>query len=414
MSHAVSDAVEGAPARMRDDKGLLRKVVAATVAVQVAIVMASLTVPVLASLIAVAAGIPPYLVGFYSALIYACAVVTSLATPRLLRRWGGIRLHQGMLVMTAAALLALIPAGAATLALSAVVLGLAYGPMNPASTVLLVRYTPPHLRARVFSLKQTAVPVGGALAGFATPLAAAAFGWRGAVLILASACAILAVLIQPWRRELDHDELTASRRVDSRLWLPVTMLLSDGGLRVAALAFFAFGAVQFSFTAVFPTVLVQAGWRLRDAGMAMSTALVVGFIFRVLWGSVADRIGPRPILGVMGTMMSAAAIIAAFIGPTWPATAITLLAVLYGLSAFCWAGIGIAEAVRQVSPAMIPEVSAGMIGVTFFGALCGPALFSTTTAVTGSFRLAFLLLGVMSAVPSVLLLYLSRRATQTD
>jgi len=400
-----------APTRMRDDRGLLRKVVAATVAVQVAIVMASLTVPVLASLIAAAARIPPYLVGYYSALIYACAVVTAMATPRLLRRWGGIRLHQAMLVMTAAALLALVPAAPAALALSAVVLGLAYGPMNPASTVLLARYTPPHLRARVFSLKQTAVPVGGALAGLATPLAAAALGWRGAVSILAAACAILAVLIQPWRRELDHDELTASRRVDSGLWLPVTMLLSDSGLRAAALAFFAFGAVQFSFTAVFPTVLVQVGWRLRDAGMAMSTALVVGFIFRVLWGSVADRVGPRPILGVMGIMMSVAAFAVAFVGPAWPAAAIALLAVLFGLSAFCWAGIGIAEAVRQVSPAMIPEVSAGMIGVTFFGALCGPALFSTTTAVTGSFRPAFLLLGAMSAVPGVMLLYLSRRTT---
>jgi len=55
-----------------------------------------------------------------------------------------------------------------------------------------------------------------------------------------------------------------------------------------------------------------------------------------------------------------------------------------------------------------------MIGVTFFGALCGPALFSTTTAVTGSFRPAFLLLGVMSAVPSILLLYLSLHGSQTD
>jgi hypothetical protein len=74
---------------------LLRKVIAATVAVQIVIVMASLTVPVLASLIAPAAGIPPYLVGYYSALIYACAAATSFVTPHLLRRWGGVRIHQG-------------------------------------------------------------------------------------------------------------------------------------------------------------------------------------------------------------------------------------------------------------------------------------------------------------------------------
>jgi MFS family permease len=98
------------------------------------------------------------------------------------------------------ALLALLPAVLTTFALSAVVLGLAYGPMNPASTVMIARYTPPRLRARVFSLKQTAVPAGGALAGFVTPLVAAAVGWRGAALSIASVCLVLAALIQPWRK----------------------------------------------------------------------------------------------------------------------------------------------------------------------------------------------------------------------
>ena len=95
------------------ERAKLNKVVGATVAVQVAIVMASLTVPVLASMIAPEVGVPPYLVGYYSALIYGFAAMSSLATPRLFRRWGGIRLHQGMLVMVAAALVALLPAPAA-------------------------------------------------------------------------------------------------------------------------------------------------------------------------------------------------------------------------------------------------------------------------------------------------------------
>lgn len=65
----------------------LGKVLAATVAVQAAIVMASLTVPVLASVLALAAGIAPYLVGYYSALAFGCAAASSLATPGLVRRW---------------------------------------------------------------------------------------------------------------------------------------------------------------------------------------------------------------------------------------------------------------------------------------------------------------------------------------
>ena len=141
------DATE--PIDRSRQKTLLNRVVAATVAVQVAIVMASLTVPVLASAIAPAVGVPSIWVGYYSALIYGFAALSSFATPRLFRRWGGIRLHQGMVVMVAVALLVLLPAFPAAFAASGIILGLAYGPMNPASTVLLARYTPSHLLATV-------------------------------------------------------------------------------------------------------------------------------------------------------------------------------------------------------------------------------------------------------------------------
>jgi cyanate permease len=276
------------------------------------------------------------------------------------------------------------------------------------STVMIARYTPSRLRARVFSLKQTAVPAGGALAGFVTPVAAATVGWRGAALSIAFICFSLVALIQPWRNELDHDILPDVHRID--IWLPIRMLLVSGGLRVVGLASFSFGAVQFSFIAMFPTVLVQAGWGLADAGRAMSVALIVGVVCRVIWGTVADRVGPRLILGVMGVMMSLAAFAAALIGPAWPGSAVILLAALFGLSAFCWSAIGIAEALHQADPAMISEASGGIIGVTFLGALAGPALFSTATALTGSFCPAFLLLSALSVVPSALLLRPSPRA----
>ena len=58
-------------------KTLLNRVVPSTVAVQVAIVMSSLTVPVLASTIAPAVGVPAYWVGYYSALIYGGATLSS-------------------------------------------------------------------------------------------------------------------------------------------------------------------------------------------------------------------------------------------------------------------------------------------------------------------------------------------------
>lgn len=391
------------------DRPSLTRVMISTVAVQVAIVMASLSVPVLASLIGPAAGVPAYLVGYYSALIYGFAAATSFATPLLLQRWGGIRIHQGMLVLTAAAMALLVSAVPAAFLASAVILGCAYGPMNPASTVMLARYTPAHLRARIFSLKQTAVPAGGALAGFAAPVMAAILGWRGTMLMISAICLALAAVVQRWRGRLDGDRAPDTGWSGIGLWQPMRAMLARPALRAIGIASFSFGAVQFTFSTVFPTVLVEIGWPLREAGAVLSCALIVGVVFRIVWGGVADRLGPRPILGVMGTMMSAAILAAAFIGPTWSGITVFALSALFGLSAYCWAGIGIAAAVHQVEAETIPAASAAMIAMTFSGALAGPALFSTARALTGSFRPAFLLLGVLSGIPGLLLLFRLQR-----
>jgi hypothetical protein len=47
------------------------------------------------------------------------------------------------------------------------------------------------------------------------------------------------------------------------------------------------------------------------------------------------------------------------------------LSALFGLSAYCWSGIGLAETVRQVAVELM--ASAAMIGMSFLGALAGPA-----------------------------------------
>jgi MFS family permease len=385
-------------------KTLLNRVVMSTFTVQVAIVMSSLTVPVLASAIAPAVGVPAYWVGYYSALIYGFAALSSFVTPRLFRRWGGIRLHQGMLVMVAAAAFALLPAAPAAFAASGIVLGMAYGPMNPASTVLLARYTPPPLRSRVFSFKQTAVPIGGALAGLVTPPAAAVLGWRGAIAALGILCLVLSALIQPWRKAIDEDGPSYDRDLSAKFWLPVRLIIENPGIRSVTVAAFAFGSLQFSFVAVFPTVLAHVGWSTAAAGRAMSAALVVGVVLRVPWGALADKIGSRPILAAMGVMMTLASVAACFLNPAWSGLDVTLLAALFGVSAFCWSGIGIAEAVRHVAPALVPEASAGIIGITFFGALAGPTLFSTVAALAGTVVPAFAILGGLAALGTVLLL----------
>ena len=127
-------------------------------------------------------------------------------------------------------------------------------------------------------------------------------------------------------------------------------------------------------------------------------------MLRVPWGMLADKIGSRPILASMGAAMSLASVAACFLRAAWSGPDVTLLAALFGVSAFCWSGISIAEAVRHVPPELVPEASAGIIGVTFFGALAGPTLFSTVAALAGTVAPAFAILGALAAAGTVLLL----------
>jgi MFS family permease len=318
-----------------------------------------------------------------------------------------------MLLLAAVAMLALLPAAPAGFLVSALMLGAAYGPMNPASAAMLARHTPVAARARVFSLKQTAVPIGGALAGALTPLLAQSLGWRGAVGVLAGACAGLALLIQPWRGVLDRedDNVTAER---SSFWTPLRLVAQQAGLRPIAFASFAFGALQFSFGAMFPTVLARAGWRITDAGLVLATALVISTICRVIWGSVADRLGFRRMLAGMGALMSLGAWLAAAVSASWSSAAIVALAALFGISAYCWAGIGIAETVRHAPTGLVSEATAATITLTFLGALVGPSLFSSIVSATGSFGLAFMVLGGLTTVATGWLIVAELHATGID
>ena len=185
---------------------MLAKAITATLGVQAIIVMSSLVVPLMAAGVAPSLGLEPHLVGYYASLIYLVAAFASLATPQWVRRYGAIRVHQIMLLVAAAGLAVLSIETLAGFIVSALLIGLAYGPANPASSSLLARYTSSGTRVRVFALKQTAVPLGGAVAGFIVPSLMARIGWLGAALAVAALCLLGAVLIGGWRGALDNQD----------------------------------------------------------------------------------------------------------------------------------------------------------------------------------------------------------------
>jgi MFS family permease len=381
------------------DSGLLRKAIAVTLGAQALVVLASLVLPVAASVVLPALGLPPHVVGWYASLIFLGSAVATLATPPTVARHGAARVHQGMLVLAAAGLLALAAGGWAMLAVSAVLIGLAYGPANPASSPLLQRLAPPERRARVFSLKQVAVPLGGAAAGVVVPGLAVWLGWRGTALWLALVLLMAAAVTQRWRRDLDVDVGGGGPRTP--LLAPFEVLRGGGPAARIAAAALCFAAVQFTFSSFLPTVLVQAGWSVPLAGATLTVALAVSVFARIALGWVADRLGATRVLLGLGLAMACACLAGATIGPAMPVPAGFLVAAMFGFAAFGWNGVMLAEAARVAPPGRVAAATAGTMMMVYAGATLGPALFGTAFAALGGPAAGFLLLAGFGLAPAL-------------
>jgi MFS family permease len=374
----------------------------ATLAIQALVAMAVLTPPVFAALAAPEIGVGANAIGLYTSLVYAAACFSSAASGGPLRRWGAIRLSQACLALCALGLGLAATASLAAVLLGAVLLGLGYGPVTPASSHLLIRQTPPERRALVFSIKQTGVPVGGALAGILVPALVVALGWKGAALATAALTFAVAVAVQPVRRALDGDA-DPKARGERGVLTAIRLVLAEPTLRRLALASLAFSAMQLCFSAFVVTFLTErVGLTLVTAGAVMAAAQVAAIGGRILWGWVADRfMATRQLLGVLGLVMAASAAALSLVTPGWPVAAIAAVTVVLGASGLGWNGIYLAEVATLAPPGKAGMVTGGALSLTFLGIVIGPALFSAVVGASGSYRLAFLAASCCAVVAAV-------------
>ncbi|MFC7539086.1 MFS transporter [Siccirubricoccus deserti] len=154
----------------------------ATTAAQALATLTVFVLPVLAPLAARDLGAAPHWVGWQVACIYLAASATSFLSAGALRRLGPARCTQIALAAAAAACGMMVGLGLAGAVLGSFLIGLGYGLTNPAASQVLARLAPTARRNMVFAVKQTGVPIGGALAGLVLPSLALGLGWRGAVI----------------------------------------------------------------------------------------------------------------------------------------------------------------------------------------------------------------------------------------
>jgi MFS family permease len=384
---------------------------AATLTIQIYVSFAAATAAVLAPEIAREFGVQTRWIGAFVGLVYLGAMFASLACGGSIERHGSIRVSQACVVLCVIGVFAMAATPAHTpflLALAAVVIGIGYGPITPASSQLLQRTAPPGRMAPTFSIKQTGVPAGAALGGALLPVLALSIGWRATLMISAVAGLAVLAMAQPIRAELDADRQPRRGFTFAGIFAPLALLRRSRALRELALVSLAYSATQVCLTSFLVVYLTETlHWTLVSAGFALTAATLGGVIGRIGWGYVADRfLEPRQVLTLIGCFAGACGIGMALATPGWSTAAIVSLALVFGATAIGWNGVQLSEVARLAPPGTAGKVTGATGFVTFFGVVIGPPSFALLSTITGSYRIAFGTFAVLSIAAA---LALSRR-----
>ncbi len=384
---------------------------AITTAIQIAVALAALALPSIAPVVARDLAVPTSMVGSYLSALYLGASVAALVGGGLVLRAGAIRLSQWGLVLCAVALVLALAASLPLVALAAVLLGLGYGPITPASSHVLARTASPRNMALTLSIKQTGVPAGMALAGIIVPPLAVAFGWRVALAIVAALCAAVALAAQPLRSDLDADRDRRARVSFAQLLAGLRLVATTPRLRTVAAVSFVYSGMQMCTTGFIVAYLAdELGVSLVAAGLALTTASVCGVAARIAWGALADRwLTPHLTLALLGALMAAFSGAVALFTSAWPFAAMLVVLAALGATAIGWNGVYLAEVARVAPAGQAGLATGGCLFFTFVGVVVCPALFGWAQRASGSYAASFGAATVVCAAVA-LWLFAGRRA----
>ena len=358
-----------------------------------------------------AAGVRPDRIGDLAAIGAFGTMLFLAGGGPLLACFGAVRLLQLGTLLAACALGLALTGWWPAMLIASLLVGIGYGPSPPAGSDILHRYAPVGQRSLIFSIKQSAVPLGGAFVGLLVPSLAGIYGWRLGLTFAAILAASTTLLVQPFRLLLDADR-------ERHRALPLSAFLS---LAVLALPFramalspalprltfvgFALATMQGCLMGFYVTYMVtDIGLTLASAGVTFAVMQGMGIAGRITIGWIADRVGSAMrTLTVLTLSSIGAALLTAAITPDWPWWAILSAAGATGLAATSWNGIYLAEVARVAPAGRVGDATSGASILTFIGYVLGPACLGLLVAYTDSYRLAFVVMAMLPALSVALL-----------
>ena len=335
-------------------------------------------------------------IGYQVSIVYLGAMLSSMVAGSLTHRLGAVRAGQlGLLIGAGGLTLATIP-WLPSFVTASLVIGAGYGLINPPSSQMLDSVAHAGNRGLLFSLKQTAIPIGGILAGLMAPPVATAFGWQAVLLVGAGMSISMAILLQPLGKHITSFR-DPTWKMTGTILTDIRLVWAHPTLRWITLSAFCFAAVQFTLTTYLVTLLVEdMKVSLVAAGFGFSIYQVSAIIGRLGWGAIADR-ADSSLWVLAGVYVISVLSILPFMFLTGGFSLILLyvgLAIL-GASSAGWNGIFVSELASLAPKEEIARTIGAAFVFTFAGALIGPS----------SFAAAYLMLASYTETVSVIALF---------
>ncbi|HZD04732.1 MAG TPA: MFS transporter, partial [Longimicrobiales bacterium] len=319
-------------------------------------------------------------------------------------------------IVAAGALLLAAGTGAAAFAPSYPVLlllllvgGIGYATSQPGGSKAVAGWFTARQRGLAMGIRQTGLPLGGALAAAVLPALAALSGWRPALATAAGATAAgglaFALLYRSWGGGGGEESYGLVTEVRRLLAEPRMRPVLWAGLAQVSAQFCIISYLMLFLRDVHGIPLVRGAWFLF-------TAQLLGVAGRVVLASLSDRMAAGLRLRPVTVSLVAAATSAALLPLLPPGTSqsiIFLLAAVLGFFAFGWYGPWVVH-VAEVAPT-------GMVGLTLglsmtanqLGIVAAPPLFGLILDLTGSYGPAWWAIAVLLLVAATRLVSAARR-----
>lgn len=283
--------------------------------------------------------------------------------------------------------------------------GIGHAAINPATAKVVMAWFPLQRRATAMGVKQTGVPMGGALAAATLPALALWAGWRhafvmaGAVSLFSVALCLLLYRRPPGSRGQPLPSFSSSDTVAAVLKNHDLMILS-----VLMIAFLALQSSLETYLVLYCHDLLL--YPVVMSGYLLSLMQIGAVSGRLSWGPISDFFfGARRkiVLMIIGGLSSGMCLAFAFLTPQVPVWVVAGLAALFGACALGWNGMYLILAAELAGRGREGRALGVSLTIAFVGHLVGPPLFGHIVDLAGTYRQAWLVFCLIMAGATVLM-----------